>query len=69
MNKEMLRSLMALHNENYSDLAKLLQITPQTVSDKINERKGAEFKQGEIAAIAKHYKMTDKQLIACFFAH
>ena len=68
MNKALFRSLMALHGEKYSDLAELLQITPQTVSDKVNGRGGAEFRQGEIAAIVKHYKMTDKQLIACFFA-
>ena len=67
MNKQMFRSLMALHGETYSDLAELLDITPQTVSDKVNERNGAEFRQGEIAKIARHWKMTDKQLVACFF--
>ena len=68
MNKQMLRSLMTLHGDNYQSLAKVLGLTPGTVSDKINERNGAQFKQGEIKAIAVRYKMTDKQLIACFFA-
>ncbi len=68
MNKQMFRSLMALHEEKYSDIAELLGVTMQTVSDKVNERNGAEFRQGEIAKIARHWKMTAKQLVACFFA-
>lgn len=67
MNKQMLKSIMTLHGERIKDLARVIGVTPQTCSDKINERNGAEFKQGEIKAIARHYKMTEQQLIAIFF--
>ena len=67
MNKELLRSIMALHNETNSDLAKLLNISEASVSAKINEN-STEFKQGEIAKILKHYQLTDKQVTDIFFA-
>lgn len=67
MNKELLRSVMVLHNETNSDLAKLLNISEASVSAKINEN-GTEFKQGEIAKILKHYQLSDKQVTDIFFA-
>ena len=67
MNKELLRSVMALYNETNGDLAKLLNISEASVSAKINEN-GTEFKQGEIAKIRNHYKLTDNQVTAIFFA-
>lgn len=67
MNKELLRSIMVLHNETNGDLAKILDISEASVSAKINE-KNTEFKQGEIAAICKHYDLTDKQIKDIFFA-
>ena len=38
MNKELLRSIMALHGDTNKDLAELLGITEQSVSCKINEK-------------------------------
>lgn len=67
MNKELLRSIMALHGETNKDLAELLDITEQSVSAKINEN-GSEFKQGEMAKIRKHYQLTPEQVDAIFFA-
>ena len=67
MNKELLRSVMVLHKETNSDLAKLLDISEASVSAKINEN-GTEFKQGEIAKIRTHYQLTDKQVTDIFFA-
>lgn len=67
MNKEMLRSIMALHGETNSDLATLLDISEQSVSSKINENK-TEFKQGEIAKIRQHYNLTAEQVTDIFFA-
>lgn len=67
MNKDLLRSIMTLHGETYGDLAKLLNISEASVSAKINENK-TEFKQGEISLMRKHYKLTDKQVTAIFFA-
>lgn len=67
MNKKLLRSIMALHGETYSDLADLLGISYQSISDKINEN-GTEFKQGEIAEIRQHYNLTAEQVTNIFFA-
>ena len=67
MNKEMLRSVMALHGETYNDIANLLAISYQSVSDKVNES-GTEFKQGEIAKIRDHYNLSAEQVTAIFFA-
>lgn len=67
MNKELLRSIMALHGDTNKDLADLLGITEQSISSKINE-KGTEFKQGEIARIKEHYNLSPEQVEAIFFA-
>ena len=58
---------MSLKGETNRDLAELLGISVQSVSAKINE-KGSEFKQGEIAIISQHYKLTPKQVVDIFFA-
>lgn len=67
MNKELLRSIMVLHGDTNKDLAKLLEITEQSVSGKINEN-GTEFKQGEIAKIKDRYNLTPEQVESIFFA-
>lgn len=67
MNKELLRSIMALHGETNKDLAELLDISEQSVSGKINENK-TEFKQGEIAKIRQHYSLTAEQVANIFFS-
>lgn len=67
MNKELLRSIMALHGDTNKDLADLLGITEQSISSKINE-KGTEFKQGEIARIKEHYNLSPELVEAIFFA-
>jgi predicted transcriptional regulator len=67
MNKELLRSVMALHGETNLDLAELLGISMTSVSNKINE-KGSEFKQREIAKIRKHYNLTNEQVTLIFFS-
>lgn len=66
MNKELLRSVMALNGDTNRDLANLLGISEQSVSNKINENK-SEFKQGEIAAIRRHYGLSAEQVDAIFF--
>lgn len=67
MNKELLRSIMALHGETNKDLAKLLGISEQSVSGKINET-NTEFKQGEITKIRQHYNLSAEQVTNIFFA-
>ena len=66
MNKELLRSVMALHGETNKDLANVLGISEQSVSGKINEN-NTEFKQGEIAKIRNHYNLTAEQVANIFF--
>lgn len=67
MRKEELRSIMVLHGDTNKDLADVLGITEQSVSNKINEN-GTEFKQGEIARIKAHYNLTGEQVDRIFFA-
>lgn len=67
MNKELLRSFMVLNGDTNRDLAEFLDISEQSVSNKINEN-GTEFKQGEIAAIRQRYNLTAEQVTNIFFA-
>lgn len=67
MNKELLRSVMVLNGDTNRDLADFLDISEQSVSNKINEN-GTEFKQGEIAAIRRRYNLTAEQVANIFFA-
>lgn len=67
MNKALLRSIMVMNGDTNSDLAKLLGISEQSVSSKLNENK-SEFKQGEILKIRNHYNLTAEQVTDIFFA-
>lgn len=67
MNKKLLRSVMALNNDTYVSLAMALGISPQSVSNKINEN-GTEFTQGEIKFIKNRYDLTPEQVESIFFA-
>jgi predicted transcriptional regulator len=66
MNKEKLRSVMALHGDTNKDIAELLEISEQSVSAKINEN-NTEFKQGEIAKIKGKYNLTPEEVDEIFF--
>ena len=66
MNKELFRSIMVLNNDTNKSLADYLEVSEQTVCNKINEN-GTEFKQGEIAKIQKRYKLTPEQVSNIFF--
>ena len=65
MNGAMLRSIMVLKGDTIRDLAEFLSITPNSVSNKINE-KDTEFKQGEIAMIKDRYNLSPEQVDAIF---
>ena len=67
MNKELLRSVMVLNNDTYVTLANALGISPQSVSNKVNEN-GTEFTQGEIKLIKNRYNLTPEQVESIFFA-
>ena len=67
MNASLLKSFMALHGDTVRSLAEYLDKTPQSISDKINER-GTEFRQGEIAMIKERYSLTADQVESIFFS-
>jgi len=66
MNVALFRSIMVLNGDTNKTLADFLQVSEQTVSNKINEN-GTEFKQGEIAKIKERYHLTPEQLGNIFF--
>lgn len=67
MNKAMLESIMKLHSDTQSDLAEYLGISLSRLNAKINEYRGAQFFQTEIAAIKRRYSLTEKQVDSIFF--
>lgn len=66
VNKEKLRSVMALHGDTNKTLAEYLGITEQSLCNKINEN-GTEFKQGEIRMIKDRYNLSPEEVDAIFF--
>lgn len=68
MNKNLLRSIMALHGDNDTTLAEFLLISRSRFSAKINEINGAEFTKREITKIREKYELTGEQVIDIFFA-
>jgi len=68
MNSKELKVEMMRHNENGEDLAKVLGISRQTLSNKMNETNNAVFTQREIAAIINHYSLACERAFEIFFA-
>lgn len=67
MNKAFLESVMKLHSDTQADLAKYLGISLSRLNAKINEYRGAQFFQTEIAAIKKRYTLSEEQVDSIFF--
>ncbi len=67
MNKLRLESVMRLHGDTGTSLAKFLNMARTTFSAKINETNGAEFTQGEIAMIKEKYSLSPDDIVAIFF--
>ena len=67
MDKNRLESIMRLHGDTGGKLAEFLNIARSTFSAKINETNGAEFTQGEIAAIKERYSLTAEDVDMIFF--
>lgn len=55
MNERKLKAVMQLHGESQQDLAQYLQMSLSRLNAKINEYRGAQFRQNEIAAIQEHF--------------
>ena len=68
MNKNLLRSIMVLHEDTNGSLADYLNITQNRLSAKMNEWNGAEFTQSEIRKIKERYSLTPEQVNQIFFA-
>lgn len=66
MNTKLFRSIMVLNNDTNKSLAEFLNLSEQTVCNKINEN-GTEFRQGEIAMIKERYNLTADQIADIFF--
>lgn len=67
MNKLKLESVMKLHGDTGTSLSIFLGMARSTFSAKLNETKGAEFTQGEIAMIIEKYSLNPNETIAIFF--
>lgn len=67
MNKLRLESVMKLHGDTGTSLAKHMGISRTTFSAKINETNGAEFTQGEISVIKEKYSLCPDEIVAIFF--
>lgn len=65
MNKNAFISIMTLHGDTRRTLAQALEISTQTVSDKINGH--SDFKQSEIRTIIDRYNLTPSQVDQVFF--
>jgi hypothetical protein len=66
VNAQLFKSIMVLNNDTNKTLAEYLDISEQSVCNKINES-GTEFKQSEIALITKRYSLTPEQIKDVFF--
>ena len=68
MNKRKLNAVMQLYGESQQDLANYLEMSLSRLNAKINEYRGAQFRQNEIAAIRKHYRLSAEEVNEIFFA-
>lgn len=59
---------MKLHGDTGTSLAECIGISRSTFSAKINETKGAEFTQSEIAIIKQRYSLNPDDVDAIFFS-
>lgn len=56
---------MVLHGDTQKTVADALDVSPQTVGDKLNGL--TDFTQSEIQALAERYKLTPAQVDEIFF--
>ena len=65
VNKNLLKSKMALNNDNNKTLAAKLKITEGSMSNKMNSKN--KFTPEEMNYIRKNYNLTDIEFISMFF--
>lgn len=66
MNSKLFKAFMVIHGDTNASLAEYLELTEQSVCNKINEN-GTEFKQGEIGRLKVKWNLTADQIDAIFF--
>ena len=67
MNKQLFKSLMVLNGDTNASLAEFLGISVQSVCNKINEKNGQEWKQGEMLMIKKRWNLSGEMVDRVFF--
>ena len=67
MDKRRLESLMKLFGDTQATLAKAMGLSTSRLNAKINEYRGAEFKQNEINLIRERYKLSSEEVERIFF--
>jgi transcriptional regulator with XRE-family HTH domain len=65
VNKNVFKSIMVLHGDTQKTVADALDVSPQTIGDKLNGL--TDFTQSEIQALAERYKLTPAQVDEIFF--
>lgn len=69
MNPNLMKGIIRANGDTQADLAAALGLSLSRFNAKINETRGAEFTQTEIAAIKGRYNLTPKQVSDIFFNH
>ncbi len=67
MNKKKLESVMKLFDDTGQTLAEYLGMGRTSLSNRLNETRGAEFTQGEIRMMRERYNLTAQDVDAIFF--
>ena len=67
MNRQKLLSVITLNGDTCESLAKEMSITPQTFSNKLNEKGKRGFTQPEIMIIKKRYNLSAVDIDVIFF--
>ena len=65
MNKNHFRSIMTLYGDTQKTVADALNVSEQTVGDKVNGL--SDFKQSEIKVLIDRWKLTPSQVDEIFF--
>lgn len=68
LNKRLFKSTMMLHEDTNISVSRIIGISPQRVSAKINALRGAEFTQSEIEKLKIKWSLTPDEVDAIFFA-
>lgn len=68
LNKNEFVAAMKRFGDTGNVLSRYLGISRSTFSAKLNEKRGAEFTQGEIAMIRERYSLDANSVVAIFFA-